>query len=336
MNIRIRSSLIALSLAAIVPYLRAAENKPAPEPPKKPLRVLTPAREGRPMLRDGERREKIEMETVAFLGVETAPVSITTGVQLGLPRGTGLVVNHIVPKSGVDGVLEEHDILLKLDDQILIETRQLSVLIRNRKEGDEVVLTYLRGGQKATAKVKLGKTEVPKTSLFAPDGGPAFPGSRHFELFKGPPGAGDQRADVDRVLSMINRGPGGDPVRIQIDRNRGPGFRAMTLHTANSNIAYSDDDGSLELTTQDGVKTLVAKNAVGEELFAGPVTTPEERGAMPAGVRARLEKLEGMHDVTFRTDADFKGGELRVMRPRGIAYPLRHLTPTQPLAPAFY
>lgn len=338
MNTRIRYSVLALSLAAAVPAIGAAEERPAPEPQRKPMRNLTPPpREGRPMLRDGERREKLEMETVTFLGVEAMPVSTTVSVQLGLPRGTGLVVTHVAPKSPVDGVLHEHDILLQLDDQILIETRQLAVLIRNHKEGDEVVLTYLRGGQKATAKVKLGKTEMPKMAGVG-FGGPApagFPGGR-FDTFRAP-GSGEERADIDRVLSMIRRAPSGDPVRIQLEHDGGPGFRAMTLHTANSNIVYSDDEGSLELTNKDGQKTLVAKSAAGEELFSGPATTPEERAAMPPAVRARLDKIEGMQNMSFRTDGDFRGAETKVMRPRGIAVPPGDGLPRETLQPrAFY
>jgi hypothetical protein len=49
-----------------------------------------------------------------------------------------------------------------LDDQILIDVRQLMVLVRNRKEGDEVTFTYLRGGAKATAKVRLLAQDMPK------------------------------------------------------------------------------------------------------------------------------------------------------------------------------
>jgi hypothetical protein len=149
MKSRIHVFVAALSLIALVPALQAAEEKSASKTEekstsreeKKGMRVLAaPGRDPRIFLRD-ERRDKVEMETVAFLGVETAPVSTTTGVQLGLPKGTGLVVNHVVAKSPAEGVLKEHDILLKLDEQILIETRQLSVLIRTRQAGDEVVLT---------------------------------------------------------------------------------------------------------------------------------------------------------------------------------------------------
>jgi serine protease Do len=338
MNSRIQCYVAALSVATLLPVLRAADEAAPAKDDKKSMRVLSaPGRETR-SAREGERRDKVEKETVAFLGVETAPVSATTGIQLGLPRGTGLVVNHVVPKSVADGVLSPHDILLKLDDQILIETRQLSVLIRNHKEGDEVTLTYLRGGQRATAKVKLGKTEVSKTAgsfgvgptpFIAP-----FPGNRFEYSIDG--GPDEERADVDRVLSMIRRGPNGDPVRIQVDPRKGPGFRAMALHTGNSNMVYSDDEGSLELTAQDGSKTLVAKTAQGEQLFSGPVNTPEERKALPEGVRARLEKLEGMHDITFRTDGDFRGAEVRVMRPRGITFPLPDYMPLPSRPPAFY
>ena len=322
-------TIISILAVAALPALRAADKAGAPTDEKKGLRVLAaPDRERRVVVQEAEKR-RIEKETVAFLGVETSPVSAALTAQLGLPRGTGLVVNHVVPKSAAAELLKPHDILLKFDDQILIEVRQLSVLIRNHQEGDEVTLTYLRAGQKSTAKVKLGQHEVPKiTTLLEGARVPlvrAFEGDK-FDMFT----SDAERAHVDRLLSMIQRAPDGDPVRIQIDRSAGPGFRAVTVHTGNSNLVFSDDEGSLELTIKDGVKTLVAKGARGEQLFSGPVTTPEERKALPEGVRERLEKLEGMHNVTFHTDGDFKGAETRIIRPRGIGMPLpQRLAPRQ-------
>ena len=56
-------------------------------------------------------------------------------------------------------------ILLRLDDQILIDPHQFSVLIRNRKDGDEISLTYLRAGKQATARVKLGKEALYASAL---------------------------------------------------------------------------------------------------------------------------------------------------------------------------
>jgi serine protease Do len=335
MNMIIRPALTAILAAATISLAEGAEDKaPAPEA-KKSLRVIAGPERPRPM----DRREPVEKETVAFLGVETAPVSATLAAQLGLPRGTGLVVNHIVPNSPAAGALQTHDILLQLDDQILIETRQLSVLIRTHKEGDEVTVAYVRGGQKGSAKVKLGKTEVPKTmSMLAPGGVPfrTAPLREQFDFLMPRGDSDEERADVDRVLSMIQRHPSGDPVRIQVDRKGGPGFRALAIHTGNSNMVFSDDEGSLELTSKEGAKSLVAKSPQGEVIFQGPVNTPEERQAMPAPVRDRLERLEGMRDISFHTDGEFKGAEVRVITPRGIAYPTTPRPATAPLPPRFY
>jgi hypothetical protein len=314
-----------LGAGLLMPAMSQAADRPPAVESKTEMRVMAvPAeRERRVIVRHGEPGGG-EMEKVAFLGVEAGPVSPTLGAQLALPRGTGLVVSHVVPKSPAAGVLAEHDILLKVDDQILIETRQLSVLIRNHQEGDEVLLTYLRAGQKATAKVKLGQHEVPK--LGAMEGNAVI---RAFGFSHGAPGSPEahgagpagEREQVDQLLSMLRRGEGGGvsaPVRIQVEPQGGPGFRATSVKVNTSKIVFTDDQGSLELSSKEGVKRLTAKNQQGETVFAGPVTTPEDRKAMPPELRSRLEKLEGMHDISFRTDGAFKGSEVREVRPRGI------------------
>ncbi len=320
-----------LGLAALTPFLRAAEDQKNVKTEKKDLRVLAaPDRERRVIIREGERREKMEMEQATFLGIEASSVPPTLSAQLGLPRGTGLVVGHVAPKSAAAGVLQQHDILLKLDDQILIEAHQLAVLVRNHKEGDEVTLTYLRAGQRATAKVKLGTHEVPKMSALEPMRGQAFgfsSGAPGAEFERMAPGTGAERAHVDRLLSTIRREPGAPgmppgggppPARIFIDRTGDgrPGLRAMAVNPNISTMVINDDDGSLELSVKEGVKSLVAKDPQGAQLFSGPVSTPEERKALPAGLRERLERLEGMREMTFKTDGDFQSTGTWVERPR--------------------
>ena len=352
-RIHILMSAAAASLAAL-PVIGAEEARAetlrseSGQSEKRELRVLSaPERERRVTHPRGPAGE-MEKEVVAFLGVDTGPVSAAVATQLGLQRGTGLVVNHIVPKSPAASVLQQHDILLKLDDQILIETRQLSVLIRGKKEGDEVTLTYLRGGKQATVKVKLAKQELPKfaTTIIGTPGAFTFAGPpERTDVFV--PSAEAEREEVDRVLSLLQhaRGidlpPGHVPAapRIRAERARGPGVRAISLNTGNSSLVYSDEEGSLDLRIQDGAKTLVAKDPQGRELYSGPVTTPKEREELPQGVRERLEKLEGMRDVTFRTEGDMRF-ESKVVRPRGIAFPLPAPTPrVAPLPrrmPAFF
>src|SRR5581483_7118906 len=204
----VRYLIPALGLIAAWPVLRAADTAPAPKDDKKDLRVLAPAGHTRTFMRE------VAKETVAFLGVQTQPISRTVSAQLGL-NGQGLTVEHVVPDTPAAAVLQDDDILLKLDDQILIARTQLEVLVRMHKEGDEVTLTYLRGGKQATAKVKLAKHDVPKMSAvlkafpsiaFSGSGGDlaqAFASATgKFELAAPRPPEAD-REDVDRELSLI-------------------------------------------------------------------------------------------------------------------------------------
>lgn len=327
MNIRsLGFLLVPLALGAVAGA--AAESAPAPKAPpaaeRRELRVLSgPAaeRERRVIVETRAGKEgKVEMEEVTFLGVEATPVSGALASQLGLADGSGLVVNAIIPKSAAAGVLAVHDVLLKLDDQILIETRQLAVLIRGKKEGDEVTFAYLRGGKPATAKVKLGKREMPKVSAL-PGSGPAISifGAGGPELGRAPAAA--DRVEVDRVLGLLKQAREGGAVREEILRADGPGFRVMTINTGNSTLNFNDDDGSIELTVRDGAKSVIAKDRDGKVVFSGPVNTADERKAMPADVRTRLEKVEGMREMSFRTDGEFQGVQSRTIRPRGISLP---------------
>lgn len=337
-----------LSLAAALPASRAAdESKPVLKEEKQTVRVLSSRDDGAPD-RGGARIERRfgparaadmgEKETVTFLGVETAPISPTLTAQLGLAEGTGLVVAHVVPGSPAAGVLKEHDVLLKLDDQVLIEQRQLAVLVRNHREGDEVTLTYLRGGKQATAKVKLDKHEVPKMAMQFNQAGPGidFGGGSFGRGFVGgefdlltPNPNGPQNSEMfERLLPMMEGVKAPGVRRLQMGRpvgpGPGPGERniSVTVNTANSHLVLDDDQGSIELTIKEGHKDLIAKNAKGEQVFAGPVNTTEERRALPAEVRKRLEGLEDSTQFSFRPDGDFKA-ETKIVRPRGqgIAFP---------------
>ncbi|MEO6875973.1 MAG: PDZ domain-containing protein [Opitutaceae bacterium] len=311
-------------LAAAMPAVRAEDAGPPP-PADKEMRVIAGPDDHAPQPPSSPHRERRvmafhvprEMESVTFLGIASSPAGAALADQLDLPKDTGLVVNIIMPGSPADNVLKPYDVLVKLDDQLLIEQHQLSVLIRNHKEGDEITLTYIRGGKEATAKVKLTKHDMPKMAL--QDGG------AHAEAFAramsdadANPGAG--REDIDRMHSLTDHdeafGPGQVSVARRGGHNGGVRIRTVSVNASNSNMVFSDAQGSLDLTIMDGNQTLVAKDAKGVQLFSGPVTTAEERQAMPADVRARLDKLEAMQDFRFKTDGDFHSGETKDVPPQ--------------------
>lgn len=93
---------------------------------------------------------------VTWLGVAADEASDDLRAQLPLPDASGLVIRDITAGSpAASAGLQPNDILYKLDDQILVNSPQLQSLIRGRKAGDEVTLTFLRKGKETKAKTKL-------------------------------------------------------------------------------------------------------------------------------------------------------------------------------------
>lgn len=259
---------------------------------------------------DGE----MEKEKVTFLGVETAPLGRALTTQLGLPKDTGLVVTHVLEKSPAADVLREDDVLTKFDDQVLVNMPQLGVLVRARKEGDEVKLTVVRGGKELTVKAKLAVREMPRQAahgFFFQHGGepgmfnvPVPPGDMQDPMWQHKlPGMG--QGEAQDVLRMIGRERGnimsGPGVRVFTHKGKG----ATVLDLPKSNISYSDDDGAIEIKVDDGKRTLTVKDAKGGVMFDGPINTDEERKKLPPEVRKRLEALE-TDTINFEVGEDFR------------------------------
>ena len=66
----------------------------------------------------------------------------------------------------------------------------------------------------------------------------------------------------------------------------------VTYNVANAKLVMKDDTGEIELTTRDGKRTLVARNAKGDTIFDGPIDTDEQRKALPEDIRKKLELIE--------------------------------------------
>jgi hypothetical protein len=263
----------------------------------------------------------IETEKVTFFGVETSPVSSVLTDQLGLKRGIGLVFNMVVAGSPADiAGLKEHDIMLKLDDQWLIDPHQLAVLVRNHKEGDEITITYVRSGKEATTKAKLTLHDAPRNTMWKRgfDGLP--------DELMGPPFGGEEGAR--RVLGIMKtaRGPRSE-ARI-ITRHKGEtqaGPSTTILNLNHSDLVYSDDEGTLEVKNADAGRNLTAKDAQGKIIFQGPINTDNERAAIPSPVRARLDQLDHTDSLEYHPDSGFRTEGLDLMLPddgRNVEYHL--------------
>ena len=82
------------------------------------------------------------------LGVHVSEVSQGLRKQLKLPEGVGLLVEHLVDGSAATTAgLQRYDVLHKLDDQLLINSGQLGVLVRMREPESKVTLSVIRDGE---------------------------------------------------------------------------------------------------------------------------------------------------------------------------------------------
>lgn len=113
----------------------------------------------------GEHRGAADIEEgvpTAFIGVVTRELEPEVRSQTGLPDGYGLLVVEIMPDGPAkEAGLRQHDVLVKLDDQKLVNMEQLQVLVRSQKKGDEITLTIRRAGAEQTVKVKVGEKKMP-------------------------------------------------------------------------------------------------------------------------------------------------------------------------------
>jgi hypothetical protein len=127
----------------------------APVAPAAP--VAAPARPGVLTLRAAPAK----LEKVPYLGVVTSSAPVAMRDQLKLAPGTGLVVDQLEPGSAAEKAgLKQHDILERLDDQLLINPRQLAALLLSKHPGDEVTLAIVRQGERHTIKARLEEKEV--------------------------------------------------------------------------------------------------------------------------------------------------------------------------------
>jgi serine protease Do len=308
-------------LVRIIPALLLVTAAFAEAEPKKDIVIRRRVEADGPRFNiklDRDNAGPVEMEKVAYLGVETMPVDPTVAAQLGLPRGTGVVVRRVAEGSPAAGLLQAHDVLTKLDDQILVNMQQLTVLVRNHQAGDEVKLTLMRGGKESTVKAKLGEREVPKLAegMTPPfqhlldEDGPRAGGMFFHGSAPGMPAlAGPEAGDVMRVI-------GGDRMnwfakpRVHVFRRHGGGPTILDLPAGN--FVFSDDEGSVEVSAAEGKRELTVKDKKGEVTFQGPINTPEEHEKLPPAVKGRLDAIGG---AELGDDADEIKVETKVFKP---------------------
>jgi len=88
-----------------------------------------------------------------WIGVVCRPPSLALRQQLGIPKGEGLVVETIAPKSAAEKAgLKRHDIITKIGNTVLKNTGDLRQAVA-KSGGEKVAMEILRGGRKQSVSI---------------------------------------------------------------------------------------------------------------------------------------------------------------------------------------
>jgi len=265
-----------------------------------------------------------------YLGVALSDVPALVRAQLDLGEGVGVAISHVAKDSpAAKAGLAVNDILTRLDKQILINAQQLQTLIRNKKPGNEVAITYLRKGREHKAKVKLAKGAMEMAAPAAPlrwQGGQWQPLPNGLRAFRMDPKNIEQfKKQMEQWQKQLrgldpealrkqfqNGGAGGfffgpglgqggefniPPLQFDFKLPDGalrPNIQSRIITATSGTATMTDNTGSYTLTRKDGKKRFSAKSRDGEELFDGPVDTDKQRDALPRELFEKLEQLEGL------------------------------------------
>ena len=248
-------------------------------------------------------------EQVTYLGVRTEGLPAVLSKQLSLPIGLHLSVVQVGPNSPAEKAgLQEFDVLLKLDDQTLVNEDQLKKLVRLKNPQDQITLSILRNGKSRDMQVILEETEITKVVSRSASRNRLFQDpflkdeffndfwDERFEDFimKDPgfglrnnqfypqvlPNISNRQRKISKDLEDPLHQPGSD-------------IQSFSYSSSQSQKVITDEDGTLEWTERDGQKFLRATDPSGNLLFEGPVNTDEEKAKVPPKLSKRLNQLEG-------------------------------------------
>lgn len=205
-----------------------------------------------------------EMATVAYLGIHAQYVSAPLRSQLDLAEGVGLIVDFVeeagpAAKAG----LNQHDIIEKFNDQLLVSPFQMKVLVRNAQPGQKVKLTILRKAKRVQLDVVMGRQQV---------------SPRSFAL-------------VPPDVQMAHARGGASPVNTMA-LNRVLDQPGQALMISARQMSFTDGQHKIVVRDDQNGRHLRATNQEGDVLYDGYVNTADQQAAVPEDVQRKMERLE--------------------------------------------
>lgn len=202
--------------------------------------------------------------TFASLGLTLTRASAVLRQQLAIRRGAGLVVEGVTAGSrAARAGFAQHDVLVKLDDQLLLLPEQLDALLASAEPDAPLDCTVLRGGREVVIPIANGAPVATRPQRGTAANGGLRPTASTLALV---------------AESLPKQGP--------IDATR---LRRL----ADETLVRQDPDFQIRLTSGDETR-LVVSDPQGRVVFNDTIDTPEGRSRMPVAVRDRVTDMERM------------------------------------------
>lgn len=267
---------------------------------------------------------------MAWLGLSTEESSDALASQLGLQPGEGLLVTYVATNSpAAKANLQKNDLLVELDGQKLVLPAQLRKLVQMHKEGDELDVTYYRGGKKQDTTATLGKTKA-GLGLFGDTGSLDGLKQLRFQL-KDLASTDGLKAHMDELRqSLAHAGVDRENIQIEVRRGLDQARKALAeamaqvhenrrgAHSANQaleelarsgvevdkdatvtiksrneavrTIVKTDDTGTYVIVANPK-KRLTAHDKDGKLAFDGEIETSEQQEKVPKGVWEKVQPM---------------------------------------------
>lgn len=221
----------------------------------------------------------------AGLGISLSRATVVLRQQLALKRGAGLVVDQVVSGTPAEAAgFLQHDVLVRLDDQLLVLPQQFDALLEAAESDDLLECTVLRGGREVA--IPLGHKPDP----------PVQPFTRQSSK--------RQLRAPDSALALVR--PAAAPVATP--PAAGPDGRLRRL--ADETLVRQDADYEIRLSRGDKTR-LVVSRATGGVVFEGPIDDPELRSRVPEVVRGRVAEMERLLEPREPVAAGLPGHSAR-------------------------
>jgi len=193
------------------------------------------------------------------LGIRLTRASAVLRQQLALKRGAGLVVDTVHGGSRAEAAgFVQHDVLVRLDEQLLVLPEQFDALLEAAEPDDPLECVVLRGGREVGI-VLTGRPPVARPAVAETPRRPLRP--------------------TASSLALVQPVTRNDPVANRLER------------LADETLLRRDADFEIRLSRGDRTRLTVSEPS-GRVVFDGPVDGAAERGRVPAAVRARVSEME--------------------------------------------